>query len=165
MSVEQSTRLKSTKTSPDLPISNRCWEIFTFDFLTELPVSKTDFDAVLVFSDQLSKQATFVSTKNTATAQDTAKIFEAHLFCKYGVPHTLVSDHVPKVLSRFWKTLTQLLNILGNISSSDHPQTDGLSENLMRTSFQASPTDWGTMLPDVEFQYNSSLHCRKKRPL
>ena len=43
------------------------------DFITQLPITKAGFDAIVVFVDTFSKMVHFVPTRTTATAPDTAR--------------------------------------------------------------------------------------------
>jgi len=95
-----------------------------------------------------------------------AQLFEDHLFSKHGVPIRLVSDRDPRFISNYWSGLTEILNIRLNMSTADHPQTDGQSENMIRTlssmlrsSIQKAPKDWDRALSRFEFEYNASKNA------
>ena len=55
-----------------LPIPQYPWEQVSMDFITQLPCTRTGFDAIIVFVDTFSKMVHFAPTKTTATAPDTA---------------------------------------------------------------------------------------------
>lgn len=51
------------------------------------------------------------------------------------------------------------------MSTRDHPQTDGQSENMIRTLsnmirgfIQKAPQDWDTVLSCLEYEYNCAKH-------
>lgn len=48
------------------------------------------------------------------------------------MPRSLVSDHDPLFISRFWRELFRLSGIRLRMSSTYHPQTDRKSEVLNR---------------------------------
>ena len=130
-----------------------------------MPISENGFDVVLVIVDKLLKRAIFEAVKKTFGAREVAQVFQDRLFAKPGVPITIVLDRDPKVISNYWTGLTELLNIRLNKSTADHPQTDGQSENLIRTlcnmprsSIQKVPMNWDQDLSVFEFEYNSSKH-------
>eukprot|EP00737_Agarophyton_chilense_P002877 gb/GEZJ01003311.1/.p2 GENE.gb/GEZJ01003311.1/~~gb/GEZJ01003311.1/.p2 ORF type:complete len:149 (-),score=22.19 gb/GEZJ01003311.1/:1920-2366(-) len=108
---------------------------------------------------------TFIPTTKAATAQETIQIFETPLFSKHGILHTLVSDKDPKASSRFRTSLMEVFNIRYNISTADHHQMDGQSENaiqslsaMFRTYIQQSPFSSDSVLPALEFEVNSHRH-------
>lgn len=147
----------------EVPVS--CWEEVTADFLTKFPKSKRGNDMVLVIVDRLSKRAIFNATKETIDAPEVAVIFQDSLFSKHGVPVAIVSDRDPKFKSKFWRGIAELTNVRLKMSTADHPQTDGQSENMIRTlsnmirSFiQKFPLDWDTALSQLEFEYNCAKH-------
>lgn len=148
-----------------LKIPEVCWEVVTTDFLTELPETDSGFEAIIVIVDKLSKRAIFEPINKSATAQDVAQVFQDRLFSAHGMPRKIISDRDPRYTSNFWKSLVQLLNIECNLSTANHPETDGQSENIIRTlsnmlksSIQKSPKDWDKVLSIVEFEYNSAKH-------
>lgn len=146
-------------------IPHRCWDVVSADFVTEFPKTKAGNDAVLVIVDKFSKQAIFTPCKKSATAPEIAQLFQDHLFAKHGVPTKIISDRDPKFTSKYWKCLTEVLNVRLNMSTADHPATDGQSENVIRTlsnmiraSIQKSPNNWDAILSILQFEYNTSVH-------
>lgn len=60
----------------------------------------------------------------------------------------------------------QMWNVKLNLSTADHPQTDGQSENLIKTLsnmirsvVQKAPKDWDLALPELDFEYNCLQHA------
>lgn len=58
------------------------------------------------------------------------------------------------------------MNVKLNISTSDHPETDGQSEvmvktlsNMIRRAIQEDPHIWHQILSTLEFEYNSSKNA------
>lgn len=145
------------------------WHTIATDFLTELPKTKAGFDCILVIVYKLSKRAIFEPFQNTATSKDVYQIFQNHLFTQHGIPAIIISDKDHKFRSNYWRGLTEILSIKLNLSTTDHPQTDGQSENLIKTlSFmlrnciQKTPESWDIALSQFEFEYNSSKHTSTK---
>jgi hypothetical protein len=75
----------------------------------------------------------------------------------------LSSDRDPKFVSGLWHSLWRRLGTRLNMSSSRHPETDGLTErvnntfqHLLRCLCCYDGYDWTTLLPQVEFAYNAS---------
>ncbi len=74
------------------------------DFMVSLPPSK-GFDAIMVVVDQFSKMAHFIPTKDSATPQETGRLFFTHVFKHHDLPKDIVSDRDPKFTSKFCQTL------------------------------------------------------------
>src|SRR5437764_1091430 len=83
------------------------WEQVSMDFITQLPRTRTGFDAIIVFVDTFSKMVHFAPTKTTATAPDTAQLFFDHVIRLHGLPKSIVSDRDAKFTSCFWQSLFQ----------------------------------------------------------
>jgi len=49
---------------------------------------------------------------------------------KHGTPTDIVSDRGKHFISRFWRSLCQLLGIKANLSTAYHPETDGQTERV-----------------------------------
>jgi hypothetical protein len=114
----------------------------------------------------LTKQAHFVPTNKTITAEDFASLFLHHVYRLHGLPSLLVSDRDPRFTSDFWQSLMRPLGTRLNISTAYHPQTDGQTERTNRTLEQILRAyvhpfhdNWSTLLPLVEFAYNNAEHA------
>ena len=147
-------------------IPSTTWEVVTTDFLTELPISKKGNDAVLVIVDKLSKRAILVATRKDVDAPEVAQLFQDSLFSKHGVPVSIISDRDPKFTAKYWKCLTQLKNARLNMSTADHPQSDGQSEimirtvcNMLRETVQNDKEGWDAMLSQMEYVYSASRNA------
>ncbi|GJP70425.1 hypothetical protein CLOP_g1368, partial [Closterium sp. NIES-67] len=148
-----------------LEIPDEPWESVSLDFITDLPKTRDGHTAILVFVDRLTKMVHFVATTTDVSAEDTAKLFVAHVFRLHGLPRVLVSDRDPRFTSRFWHEVTRTLGTKLKMSSAFHPQMDGQTERTNRTLEQMlrsfiGPTqdNWDDLLPVVEFAVNNSVH-------
>ena len=146
-------------------ISLKPFEVISIDFVS-LPRAKCKHDTVMVVTDFLTKRALFIPTVKTATASDIADLFFTNVFRHHGLPKRIISDRDPKFTSHFWKSLLTRLGIRANMSTSDHPQTDGHTERLIRSlqsmlrAFVSErPSTWPHYLHLVEFNYNNSTHA------
>ncbi|GJP62824.1 hypothetical protein CLOP_g19847, partial [Closterium sp. NIES-67] len=99
------------------------------------------------------------------SAEDTAKLFVAHVFRLHGLPRVLVSDRDPRFTSRFWHEVTRTLRTKLKMSSAFHPQTDGQTERtnhtleqMLRSFIGPTQDDWDDLLHVVEFAENNSVH-------
>lgn len=144
-------------------ITDYCWHTVTMDFLTELHTTENGFDAIFVIVDKISKRAILVATMKTINAQDAAILLQDFVFSKHGVCRRIICDRDPKFRLHFWCGLMRIIQIKLNMSTISHPQTDGQSENTIRTlsnmlrnSSQQLSNDWARLLSIFEFEYYSS---------
>ena len=146
-----------------LEIPQRRWGSVSSDFIVSLPRTSRGFDAITTYVDRLSRRVHFLPCKSDDTALDVAKSFFDNIFKLHGLPDELVSDRDPKFTSNFWKNLMKLCGIKTKMSTSHHPQTDGISEvmnrmvgNYLRCYCSLNQKDWDELLPAAEFAYNSA---------
>ena len=97
------------------------------DFIEGLPLSD-GYDTILVIVCRLSKMALFITTHRDIDAEDLAMLFLVHVFSKHGTPLDIISNCGKHFISRFWRSLCQLLGIKVNLSTAYHPETDGQTE-------------------------------------
>jgi hypothetical protein len=76
----------------------------------------------------------------------------------------IISDRDRVFTSAFWQELFKLKDTTLNMSSSNHPQTDGQTERLnqcletyLRCMVQACPIKWAHWIPLADFWYNSTF--------
>lgn len=147
------------------PIPEYPWEVMAMDMKSGFPESNNGYNAVWVFVDKLTRRAHAIPCTTDITAAQLARLYFDHVFKHHGIPKRIVSDRDPRFISEFW---TELWNIIGtklNMSTTNHPQTDGSSENYIKTlstmlrSFsQRNRKDWDRYLAAAEFAYNDSVH-------
>ncbi|XP_058775585.1 uncharacterized protein LOC131649851 [Vicia villosa] len=61
-----------------------------------------------------------------------ARLFIAEIVRLHGVPSSIVSDRDPKFTSRFWKMFHKELGTRLDMSTSNHPQSDGKTERTIQ---------------------------------
>ena len=108
-----------------LPVPTGCWESMSMDFVFGLPKDSEDNTGIVVFVDRLSKMSHLASVPDSIDAQGTAKLFIDRLFRQNGLPVVIVSDRDPRFTGKFWKSIFTVLGTLMDMSTADHPQTDG----------------------------------------
>jgi hypothetical protein len=147
-----------------LPISKGPWESVSMDFMVSLSPSK-GCDVIMVVVDRFSKMAHFIPTKESATAQETGRLFFTHMFKHHGLPKDIVSDRDPKFTSKFWRALWKRMGSKLKMSTSFRPQTNGQTERVnlviqqvLRNYVVADQQDWVDHLELAEFCYNNSKH-------
>ncbi|SOV05892.1 uncharacterized protein UDID_19059 [Ustilago sp. UG-2017a] len=95
-SCEMCRRIKAVWHKPyrhlkSLPVPPHPWSSISMDLIEQLPPS-SDFTAILVVVDCLTKMAIFVPTTNKLDAPKLAKLFLRHVYSKHGLPTSIVSD-------------------------------------------------------------------------
>ena len=154
----------------------QAWTSIAWDFITKLPVSrdpvtKFEYDAILVVTDRLSKYAYFIPFKETMTAEDLAYIFLTEIWSQHGMPQEIFSDRDKLFTSRFWRTFTAMLGSRQKMSTAFHPQTDGQTERIngileqyLRCYVNYEQNDWCELLPTAQFSYNDSVAATGETP-
>ncbi|POV97007.1 hypothetical protein PSTT_15312, partial [Puccinia striiformis] len=152
------------------------WEVVNMDFVTALPPGgKDSYNAVLVVVDRFSKRARFLPCYKDNTAMDVALLFWSSIINDVGCPRVIISDRDPKFTSELWQSLFSLLGTKLAFSTAYHPQTDGLAERMIQTledmirrycafglhfkDGEGYTHDWVSLLPALEYAYNSSVHA------
>jgi hypothetical protein len=152
-----------------LPIPAKRNERISLDFITDLPASKsyegTEYNALCVLVEALSKKLTLVPCRKDITAQQLAGLFMVNIVKHNGAPQEVVSDRGPQFTSEFWAELLYQLKVERKLSTAFHPQTDGQTERnnstieqYIRCYTNYEQDDWVRLIPLAEFAYNSAKH-------
>jgi transposase InsO family protein len=120
---------------------------------------------ILVYVDHFTKQAHFIPTHSTITAEGVADMHIKHIFPLHGTPDKIILDRGPQFAARMMKELYWQLGIEHAMSTSFHPQTNGQKEQTNKevTKYlhmfcNEEQDDWAKILPITEFAYNSHVH-------
>jgi len=148
----------------DVPL--HCWEVVATDFMSGLPTSRRGNDFLFLVVDRLTKRLVLIATRKSVTGREAARLFVERVFREHGLPRVIISDRDPRFTGAFWRRLHELLGTKLNMSTADHPQTDGQSERSLR-SVQAmlrhfvkqQGVDWDEHLWAVEFAYNDAVQA------
>ena len=116
-----------------LPIPVWKWEKITMDFVTCLPRTQRQHDAIWVIVDRLTKSAHFLPINVEDSLEKLAQLYVDEIVRLHGVPVSIVSDRDPRFTSRFWSSLQATLGTRLHFNTAFHPQTDGQSERTIRT--------------------------------
>src|SRR6266581_1641758 len=127
----------------------RPFECVAMDLITGLPQCK-DVNAILTIVDQgCSWAAVFLPCSTTITGPQIARLYLDNVYRWFGLPVKLITDRDPHFTSHFGKALATKLGIRQNLSTTFHPQTDGLSERknqwveqYLRLVTSQHPQDW-----------------------
>ena len=101
------------------------WSIISVDFVSELPLAKSNHNAIMNVVDVASKRAHFIPTYNTVTTEDSARLFLRHVWKLHGLPDSVISDRGPQFIADFTQELYRLLGIKRSTSTAYHPQSNG----------------------------------------
>ena len=149
-----------------LPIPVWKWEKITMDFVTGLPRTQRQHDAIWVIVDRLTKSAHFLSVNVEDSLEKLAQLYVDEIVRLHGVPVSIVSDRDPRFTSRFWPSLQIALGTRLYFSTTFHPQTDGQSErtiqtleDMLRACVMEFKGSWDTHLALMEFAYNNSYQA------
>jgi transposase InsO family protein len=139
------------------------------DFINDLPSSK-NFDAIFVIVDRLTKMAHFVPYTKTITGEETARLFVDNIYRYRELPGDIISDRGPQFISKFWRSLFEILKVDIKLSLAFHPQTDGRMERVhqvleqyLRCTINYQQDDWTSYFPLVEFAYNNTIHASTRQ--
>ena len=152
-----------------LAIPERRWQQVTMDFITQLPMSKSGHDAIVVFVDKLSKMVHLVPTTTTVDAPQVAKLFLREVIRHHGVPESIVSDRDPRFTSSFWQELWKMLGTKLAMSTAYHPQSDGQTErtnrtleDMLRAFVSVRQDNWDDYLVASEIAINNTQQASSK---
>jgi len=142
------------------------WDNIAMDFVTHLPRSVQNHDAIWVIVDRLTKSAHFLAVNLRMPMDKLTYLYIREIMRLHGVPSSIMSNRDYRFTSRFWQTLQNVLGSRLTMSSAYHSQTDRQSErtiqsleDLLRTCVLDHMGGWDEVLPLVEFTYNNNYHA------
>lgn len=168
-SICQQTKINTHPTVPPIqPIpskSNRPFADCSVDFITDLPLSG-EFDSIMVVVDHgLSKGVIFTPCTKKIDAIGTASLIHQHVYKRFGLMDSLISDRGPQFASHAFQELLRIIGTKSKLSTAYHPQTDGETERAnqelegyLRIFCGNNPDEWSHKLADAEFVHNSRIH-------
>ena len=147
------------------------FQMIGLDLITQLPPSR-GADAILTIVDHgCSRAAIFLPCKTTITGEGVAKLYMEHVYRWFGLPQKIISDRDPQFTSHFARGLTRTLGIQQNVSTTFHPQTDGLTERknqwvegYLRHLTAAQQDDWADWLAIATAVHNHHPNATTKIP-
>ena len=165
--LAKTSNLKAAGLLHPIPPPLKRWEEITVDFITGLPLTVRGNDAIITFTDRLTKMVHFAPLRfEGSSAERVARIFVDVVWRLHGVPRKIISDRDPRFVSAFWEELFRLVGTRLGRTTAFHPQSDGQSENTNRTLEQIlrlythpRQHDWDLHLAAAEFAVNDSVHA------
>ena len=144
------------------------WTSVALDFIVKLLksielITKVVYDLILVIIDRLTKYGYFIPYKEASLTEDLAYTFYKYVVRNHGLPEEIIFDRDKLFISKFWKSLMDLVGTKHNLLTSYHPQTDGQTEQLNQTLEQYlqcyvnyQQNDWVQLLSVSQLAYNSA---------
>ena len=105
------------------PIPVWKWEKITMDFMTGLPWTQRQHDAIWVIVDQLTKFAHFLPVNVETSLEKLAQFYVDEIVRLHGVPVSIVLDRDPRFTPTFWPSLQAALGTCLHFSTTFHPRT------------------------------------------
>lgn len=142
---------------------------FTFDLpSSKHPISGVEYTGAQVYVCRLTGRVRFLPVNPEITAEQAAIMYHMEVRSQWGSAVDLVSDRDGRFASGFWQDYCKATGMHLSMSSTDHPQTDGQSEQvfamlgvMLRAFAAADNRDWVQNIPDLEFALNT--HRRTSR--
>lgn len=149
-------------------IKDTPWEKIYLDIVGPLPLTEQGNKYILTCQDNLSKYLIAIPMSDQ-TAEETAKAFNTHIVCIFGIPNEIVTDQGTNFMSNLFKDLCKLLKINKLSTTAYHPESNGALERTHRTLIEyircfcnPQQTDWDTWLPFACFTFNTTIHTSTK---
>ncbi|UYV70775.1 K02A2.6-like, partial [Cordylochernes scorpioides] len=146
-----------------IPAANYPFERVGIDFLGPLPSTKNRKKWMIVLTDYYTKYAETKAVID-ATAREVAKFLTENVILKHGAPRYLISDRGSQFTSNLVKEITKICQIQHCLTTSYHPQTNGLTERLNRTLINlismyvnVDQRNWDEILPFITHAYNTTI--------
>ena len=145
-----------------LPIPTKPWISISMDFVGPFPQVK-GYDYLWVVVCRLTSMVHLIPIKTTTTTAELAEVYIREIVRLHGLPESIVSDRDSKFTSKFWREVHRLLGAKLLMSTSFHPQTDGMTERairsvsqILRSTVSPDQLNWVDQVPLTEFAINSS---------
>ncbi len=162
-------RYKNRNTAPfgklhTMPIPSYRFQSMATDAITGLPVIN-GFSAVLSFICRFTKYLILVPVKGDFSAATWCKAFMDYVVHVHGVPESIVSDRDSRLTGKFFSTVAELLAVKHKLSTTAHPESDGVTEiaqktwvTMLRAHIDGNPKQWLQHLYAVQSSYNAAVH-------
>nr|GEU39083.1 reverse transcriptase domain-containing protein [Tanacetum cinerariifolium] len=122
-------------------------------FITKLLRTNNGHDAIWVIFDRLTKYAHFLAICEDYKTERLARLYINEIVTRHGVLVSIISDRDSYSTSIFWKSLQKALGTQLDLSTTNHPQTDGQKPNeIMDREVKKLKRSW---IPIVKVHWNS----------
>ena len=131
--------------------------------ILEMPRTLQGNRYVVVFMEYLTKWVEAYAVEDQ-TSETIAKLLIDNVVCRHGVPSQLLSDRGPNLLSNLMQDVCELLGMKKVNTTSYHPQTDGLVENMNQTLRAMLAKHAHTFGPDWDLYLQQLLFAYRVKP-
>src|SRR5438034_2526405 len=144
------------------------FERIGIDFVGPLERTKKGNKYILVITDYLTKWPEAKAMKE-ATAKNVIEFIYQEVICRHGCPRVILSDRGTHFRNELVDGLCEKFEIKHKLSSSYHPQTNGLVERFNRTLCEGlakvteKENEWDKYIESVLFAYRTNKHNTTKR--
>ena len=115
----------------DLPLPDRRFDVLNLDLVGPLPVSE-GHTYLLTVVDRFSRWVEAIPLSDI-TAATCASAFLHGWISRFGVPSRVITDQGRQFNSTLWRDMAALLGITPVLTTSYHPQSNGMIERVHRT--------------------------------
>src|SRR4051812_30135507 len=140
------------------------------DFITDLPESEGSDSLMVVVDHGSTKGVISIPCNKTIDAPGTAKLYIEHVFKRFGLPDSILTDRGPQFAAETFREIGRLLEIKLAMSTAYHPQTNGETERMnqeieayFRIFCANNPHNWKPLNPIMEFSHNQKTHSVTKQ--
>lgn len=159
-----------------LPIPTKPWDSIGMDFIGPFPEVMTDdgrrVNYLWVVVCRMTSMVHLIAVHTTMSARQLSVTYMREIVRLHGLPSSIVSDRDPKFTSKWWRELHHILGAKLLMSTSFHPQTDGLTERtnrsigqIFRAGLRPDQKDWFGRMDMTEFAINASISDTTKYAL
>lgn len=138
------------------------WDLVALDAVGPLPLTYNGNKYVLSFIDYATRWPESVAVPDIQ-AETAAKVFIEKILCRYSAPRRLLTDRGSNFRSNFMKSVLDATSTRRLLTTSYHPQCDGLLERLQSSLFTmlsfyvgTRSRTWDDLLQFCVHGYNTS---------
>ncbi|ETO35932.1 hypothetical protein RFI_01129 [Reticulomyxa filosa] len=146
--------------------ATRPFQMVALDIVGPLPKTELGHQYNLTIIDRFTRYAAAVSLKTNTSKDITLSFANEWIYC-HGVPETILSDNGTQFKGKIANLMSRLMGVKQLLTSSHHPQTNGMLERFRRYVKERLVTiavdrnldftnngDWTLFLPAIVASYN-----------
>jgi len=142
----------------------------SMDLITNLPQiilpNGTIVNAILSVVDHgLMKGVVLTLCAKTLTEEGATEILLNHVYKRFRLPNTIISDRDPRFTTKSFQELLKLLGVKSKLTTVYHPQSDGTMEHFNQEIdayigiyCSSNPETWHKSIGTMEFTHNDCRH-------